>query len=276
LYLFTPFRTFYAVKAYDQAEYGSALDSLPSIEDVSQVQGQSTPLTEGLFELDSILSGLRGRTVVFIFSDGQYTPSTSLRVAERNPVVAAKKIASKHDVCFFLISSAQETKEKKLLQDIAAVNECSRVVPFDDVYDKPEYIPGALFVIKEKEVVEMDTEIRVIGVTIPNILFDFDVSGIRGEFHDELDALGKFLEGHSEAYVRLEGYADSTGTQEYNMMLSRRRAEKVGNYLMEKFNIDEDQIVLHWYGKANPTADNATAEGRQKNRRVACYVIGLE
>ena len=276
LYLYTPFRTFYDVKAYDRAAYGSALDSLPSIESVSQVQGQATPLTEGILELDSILPGMRGRTVVFIFSDGQYTPSTSLRVAERSPVVAAKKIASKYDVCFFLISSAQDAKEKKLLQDIAAVNECSRVVPFDDVVDKPEYIPGVLYVIKQKEVMEIDKEIKVIGIKIDDVLFDFDRSGIRSEFNEELNALGKFLEGHSDAYATLEGYADSVGSEEYNLMLSRRRAESVGNYLTKNFNVDEDQIVLHWYGKANPTASNATAEGRLKNRRVVCYVSGLE
>ena len=108
------------------------------------------------------------------------------------------------------------------------------------------------------------------------MLFDFDRSGIRSEFNEELNALGKFLEGHSDAYATLEGYADSVGSEEYNLMLSRRRAESVGNYLTKNFNVDEDQIVLHWYGKANPTASNATAEGRLKNRRVVCYVSGLE
>ena len=270
LYLFTPFRPFYAVKAYDRAEYGSALDSLPSIEDVSQVQGQATPLTEGIFELDSILSGLRGRTVVFLFSDGQYTPSSSLRVERRHPLVAAKEIASKHDVCFFLISSAETAKEKKLLDDIAAVNECSRVVSFDEVYDKPEYIPGVLYIIKKKQIME------IIGIRVEDVLFEFDGNRIRPEFNEELNALGTFLQKNPKAYVTLEGYADSVGSQEYNLKLSRRRAERVRDYLMENFNIGEDRIVLHWYGKENPAASNDTPEGRQKNRRVVFDVAGLE
>ncbi|MHC4160093.1 MAG: OmpA family protein [Planctomycetota bacterium] len=275
LYLYTPFRTYYDMKAYNKSEFAKALDSLPTVEMSRGLRAQPTPLTEGLVKLDSILSGISGRTVVFVFSDGEYTPTTSLR-PRINPVQAAKQIASKHDVCFFLISSAETTKGHKLLRDIASLSECSKVVPFDTVYGRPEYIGGALYVVREKKVTEIEMETKVIGMRIDNILFDFDRSTIRPEFSDKLDALGRFMQGHTEAYVTLEGYTDSIGTEEYNMGLSRRRAESVRDYLRNSFNIDQDRIVTQWYGEANPVAGNDTAEGRGQNRRVVFHVGGLE
>ena len=54
----------------------------------------------------------------------------------------------------------------------------------------------------------------------------------------------------------------------YNLHLSRRRAFRVMQYLMDAFQIPRERIIVHWYGRLNPVADNATPEGRQQNRRV--------
>jgi outer membrane protein OmpA-like peptidoglycan-associated protein len=75
-----------------------------------------------------------------------------------------------------------------------------------------------------------------------------------------------------ETYVVLAGYTDSTHTREYNLELSRKRAETVRDYLMNSWDIDGYRFVLTWYGKDNPVADNATAEGRAQNRRVDVIV----
>ena len=71
------------------------------------------------------------------------------------------------------------------------------------------------------------------------------------------------------------GYTDDTGKAEYNMELSRRRAEAVADYLQKKFELGSDRVVANWYGAANPIASNDTTEGRAQNRRVEIAIGGM-
>jgi OOP family OmpA-OmpF porin len=70
----------------------------------------------------------------------------------------------------------------------------------------------------------------------------------------------------------LEGHTDSVGTEDYNMSLSRQRAESVKMYLVEKFNINASRISTVGYGKSQPVATNDTEAGKQKNRRVVANI----
>ena len=77
------------------------------------------------------------------------------------------------------------------------------------------------------------------------------------------------------SYAVLAGFTDSVGSEEYNLGLSRRRAESAAAYLMNNANVAEDRIVMQWFGKLNPIAGNDTAEGRSMNRRVE-IAVGVE
>jgi len=107
---------------------------------------------------------------------------------------------------------------------------------------------------------------------VDDVLFDTNQADIIEEFRSELDAVGRFLNENAETYVVLAGYSDGTYTREFNLELSRKRAESVRDYLVKNANIDVYRFVLTWYGKDNPVADNDTAEGRAKNRRVEVIV----
>ena len=72
-----------------------------------------------------------------------------------------------------------------------------------------------------------------------------------------------------KAFVALQGFCDNRGAPEYNMELSRRRAETVADYLTKNSKLDSGRVVAKWYGETNPVASNDTAEGRAKNRRVS-------
>jgi OOP family OmpA-OmpF porin len=229
-------------------------------------------LGHAIKNLDPILAKLSGHTAVFIFSDGQFTRGKP----QVYPLPAAREIASKHDVAFYLISSAQTMKSRKLLLDIASVNPGSRVIPFSAVLNRPEYTYSMLYVIKDVAILETELVSKVVGIDLDNILFDFDKTDIRSEYHDELNALGKFLLDHPKAYVVIEGFTDKMGDVAYNMYLSRERAENVKIYLMDNFNIADDRLVVVWYGKAVPVAGEDTAEGRSQNRRVRLLVRGLD
>jgi OOP family OmpA-OmpF porin len=249
LYLYTPWTPVYPMQPYDRAKFAKALGSLPPEAD----QGPKE-LQKALMEVGEILPKLSGRTVVFIFTDGRITD-----VPGRSPIGLAEDLAEKHDVCFYIISTADDWASERVAVDLAPANFCSRVIPFSAFMNNPNYDTGALYAIKAKDPAD-------------NILFKFDKSDIRPEFHGKLDELGTFLQRNPKTYVVLAGYADDVGSQEYNGRLSRRRAESVAAYLEKKFSISKDRIVALWYGKMNPVSDNQTEEGRALNRRVETAV----
>jgi OOP family OmpA-OmpF porin len=81
-----------------------------------------------------------------------------------------------------------------------------------------------------------------------------------------------FMKEHPTSTAVIEGYTDNVGTAEHNLDLSQRRAEGVVHYLVDKLGIDSSRLVAKGYGMSNPIADNATEEGRQKNRRIQAVI----
>jgi outer membrane protein OmpA-like peptidoglycan-associated protein len=72
--------------------------------------------------------------------------------------------------------------------------------------------------------------------------------------------------------VELQGYADSTGSEQRNLSLSQRRAESVERYIASK-NVPLFRTSILGLGIANPVADNKTATGRDQNRRVEIRIL---
>ena len=271
LYLFTPWEPYYEMQPFDQARFAAAVDRLPDTTTAGTFKGQPTPLVEGLEKLDPILAKVSGKTVVFIFTDGNY----KLPVSKKRPLQVIKELTAKHDVCFNVISTAGLQRDIQILEQIGAINSCSRVIPFTWLLGHPHRTTGALYIVKSVPFVVTTTETKVTDVRVHNITFAFDEPNIRREDHDRLNTLGQVLKENPQADVLLEGFTDATGPDDYNMHLSRRRAFRVMQYLMDEFQIPRERIVVHWYGKLNPIADNATSEGRQQNRRVEVEVVGL-
>jgi len=266
LYLFTPFKPIYMMQKYDRDKFAAAIDQLPA-------EGSgATLIQQGLLKLDGILSGLSGRTVVFLFTDGSY----SQMPGSRKPKDIAKRLVDKYSVCFYVISTAKGDQQKEVLKAVASINECSRVVPFDQVFEKPAYLAGALFVIETRVEKFLTTTYRLADVKIDNIIFDFNSVQIRPEYNDELNILADFLNDNPETYVVLTGFTDNAGSPEYNLGLARRRAESVEAYLVDKFNVNVSRIVTQWYGIADPVAGNDTSDGRRQNRRVESIVMGFD
>jgi len=263
VYLYTPWKEIYPVQPYDTAKVASAIDSLPAKAD------NPTMLQQGLYNLGPVLQKMSGKTKVFIFTDGTYTEMQSIT---RKPGEIAKDLADTHDVSFYLISYPKDKQAEKVLREAASVDIVSRVIPFEQFVDRPESITNILYTVKATERIETITETKIVGIKIDNMLFDFNLDEPRGEFQSEIDELGEFLKNTANAYAVMAGYTDSVGSEEYNLGLSRRRAESVANYLMNNHNIDRSRIVMNWYGKANPIASNDTEEGRSMNRRVECAV----
>lgn len=89
-----------------------------------------------------------------------------------------------------------------------------------------------------------------------------------------LDELVSKLRNVGDEKYEIAGYTDSSGASASNLALSQKRAEAVYDYLIDRHNINESMLVPVGYGEANPIADNATPEGRTKNRRVELNIQG--
>ena len=111
---------------------------------------------------------------------------------------------------------------------------------------------------------ETTSKKKVKTMVVNNIYFDNDKFDLKPQEKDELNQLGKFLQDNPKALVALQGFTDNRGSAEYNMELSRQRAEAVADYLMKNFKLDPGRVVTMWYGEANPVASNDTAEGRAR------------
>lgn len=104
-------------------------------------------------------------------------------------------------------------------------------------------------------------------------LFDFDKSVVKPEGKAALDDLLRKLEGMDAEVMITVGHADAIGSDDYNQKLSIRRAEAVKAYLVST-GVDAQRVYTEGKGEAQPIADNKTAEGRAKNRRVTVEVVG--
>jgi len=78
---------------------------------------------------------------------------------------------------------------------------------------------------------------------------------------------------YKDANVQVEGHTDNVGGEEYNQKLSEKRAENVMQFLINPGGIAATRLTSMGYGFTKPIADNATKEGRQKNRRVDLVIM---
>jgi OOP family OmpA-OmpF porin len=104
-------------------------------------------------------------------------------------------------------------------------------------------------------------------------LFDFDKAIVKPEGKAALDGLLVKLQGMNAEVMITVGHTDSVGSDAYNQKLSLRRAEAVKAHLVSK-GVDASRVYTEGKGETQPVADNKTAEGRAKTRRVTVEVVG--
>jgi outer membrane protein OmpA-like peptidoglycan-associated protein/tetratricopeptide (TPR) repeat protein len=118
----------------------------------------------------------------------------------------------------------------------------------------------------------------VTTISVNNVLFDYDKSTLNLDFTAELDKVVDFLKETKNAKINIAGYTDSKGSDEYNLALSKRRADAVMIYLASK-GVSRNRIKTAGNGKAKPIAPNENPDGsdnpdgRAKNRRTEITVV---
>ena len=107
-----------------------------------------------------------------------------------------------------------------------------------------------------------------INVTFASgVLFGFDKSDLTAQAQTNIKELATILNKYPDTYVRVEGHTDTTGTYQYNMGLSERRAVAVGNFLKAQ-GVAANRVQTYWYGATQPVAPNNSDANKAKNRRV--------
>jgi outer membrane protein OmpA-like peptidoglycan-associated protein len=104
-------------------------------------------------------------------------------------------------------------------------------------------------------------------ITLEDILFEYDEAILRPAGWELVSTIGHYVTQNPGITVRVEGHTDNVGSTEYNMQLSKRRAETVRNVLRAR-GVESSRISVENYGESKPIADNETEEGRRQNRRV--------
>jgi outer membrane protein OmpA-like peptidoglycan-associated protein len=106
-----------------------------------------------------------------------------------------------------------------------------------------------------------------------NVYFNENKTNIDPVAAKALDRDGVTLKENPDINVEIGGHTDSLGSEKVNQKISEKRAESAKKYLMDKFNIPGDRMIVKSYGGTKPIADNSTKEGRAKNRRVEFKII---
>lgn len=114
---------------------------------------------------------------------------------------------------------------------------------------------------------------KAILVNLPDgVTFDVGSSTLKPAFRTTLDQVAQSLIDYPNSLIDVYGHTDSTGSDSFNQALSERRAQTVMNYLVSK-GVPAARVRSQGFGETMPVADNATAEGRTKNRRVEIKIV---
>lgn len=108
-----------------------------------------------------------------------------------------------------------------------------------------------------------------------NLEFDTAKSFIKKKYHNNIKEVADFMQKYPDTKVVIEGHTDNVdrfNNPDNNIKLSQARADRVRQYLIDKFGIDASRMTAVGYGSNRPVADNNTKEGRKKNRRVEAVI----
>lgn len=106
------------------------------------------------------------------------------------------------------------------------------------------------------------------------ITFAYNDASVRPQFRGTLEQIAQSLQAYPSSAIDVLGHTDSTGSDAYNLDLSRRRAQSVANVL-QNYGVNPVRIATQGYGESQPIADNTTEAGRAANRRVEIRIVPI-
>ena len=123
------------------------------------------------------------------------------------------------------------------------------------------------------QVLQTRDSARGLIVSMSDVLFDFNRATLKPGAQLRLAKVSGIIMAYPDLKLEIDGFTDNKGTPEYNMTLSDKRAKAVRDFLVSQ-GVSTDAVTTKGFGESNPVATNATAAGRQQNRRVELVVSG--
>ncbi|MFZ0725931.1 MAG: OmpA family protein [Desulfobacterales bacterium] len=275
-------KTAVAPGPYSQDSLASALGKIN--------YGGFTPIGKAVSASADDKAALSGVSAVILVSDGKQNVGED---ASKAAQTMKQRFGDK--VCFYTILVGDDPAGKALMEKIANIGDCGFATTADTVYSSQgmaDFVSGAFCggEAPKPMVVAVIGDSDGDGILdnldkCPNtprgatvnqygcwayqgdILFDFDKYNIKPAAYPILDEAVVVYEKNPGLKIEVQGFTDSIGTEEYNLGLSKRRANAVKDYLVGK-GVDPKIMNVKGYGEMNPVASNDTKEGRALNRRV--------
>ena len=107
---------------------------------------------------------------------------------------------------------------------------------------------------------------------LANVFYEVDSWQLKKESMAELNKLCNLLKENKDLKIEIGGYTDATGSDEYNLSLSEKRALSVVDYLVSN-GIPSERLKYKGFGNTSPVGNNVTSEGRKLNRRTEVQII---
>lgn len=145
---------------------------------------------------------------------------------------------------------------------------------------------GAIGNYMDRQEAELRAQLQGTGVSVTrngnnlilnmpsNVTFALNQAQIDPSFFATLNSVAIVLSKFNQTLIDVYGYTDSTGSAQYNLDLSQRRAQSVSTYLSAQ-GIDRRRMYVTGFGEERPIASNATEAGRAQNRRVEIQIVPL-
>jgi OmpA-OmpF porin, OOP family len=236
----------------------------------------NTALGTAIRAAGSDLQGVQGNMALIIVSDGISTQKGSV------DAVRALKQQYGDQLCIYPIVVGTAPEGIHTMRQIAIAGDCGFMTIGDRLQDDGRMRDFVVRVfLMRKAPAKMAISVPVRPAPVPQVLdkivlraiqFEFDSAAISAEYYPILDEAVSILSSHTGKKIKVEGHTCSMGPENYNMGLSKRRAESVAKYLGTQ-GIPEKTFVIEPHGESNPVADNTTRDGRRKNRRVELKVV---
>ncbi len=268
-----------AVQNYSKTSFDSAIASLTC-------SSGGSPMASALSAANNDLANAAGNIAVIVLSDGNETTASPI------PAAQALKVRYGDRLCLYTVWVGNKADEagKSVLNDLSTVGQCGFSVNGQDIASSAgmaNFVENVFFKGGRPIIVEKDSDGDGIvdskdhcpdtpkGAIVDKtgcwafrgILFDVDSAKIKSVYHELITNAIKVLKLNPALTVEIQGHTDSTGSAEYNLKLSQRRAEAVKAELI-RHGIDSARLTTKGYGESMPVAPNDTPEGRAQNRRV--------
>lgn len=160
---------------------------------------------------------------------------------------------------------------------LSVLSGCGGVTQFSDTTPLSIRGPAPVVVAPPEPAKPKRVEVKATAIEIKEkIQFELDEADIKSESHELLNEIYEVLRDNPQIKkVDIVGHTDGVGAEKYNQDLSERRAKAVLTYLVQK-GIDASRLTSQGKGKSQPIADNDTAAGKEKNRRVEFLIVAQE